>query len=283
MAFSISTRSALDGSGATIPGGVVFIDESGVGTGPWIITKCTIDPAGANVQFVLSNNAAKCDVSSINGTTVVTGTGASGAGIPRVTVSNDSNILATQSGAWTVTANQGGAPWTVNPGTAANWGVGATGAAVPANSPYVAGNAITALPTAATAGNLTGLSVDKFGRAVVLPGTTRDNVGTQTTTISNSTTETTIVTAGGAGVFNDITKLIVSSTAASGTDTRIDFRDTTAGTIIFSLEVRGGSNPTGFADGARPLPQTTSNTNWTAQCATAVTDIRIFVQFDKNK
>lgn len=38
---------------------------------------------------------------------VVTGTGASGVGIPRVTVSNDSNILATQSGSWTVTANAG--------------------------------------------------------------------------------------------------------------------------------------------------------------------------------
>lgn len=33
---------------------------------------------------------------------VVTGTGASGLGIPRVTVSNDSNILATQSGTWNI-------------------------------------------------------------------------------------------------------------------------------------------------------------------------------------
>jgi hypothetical protein len=42
------------------------------------------------------------NVAQFGGTNVVTGTGASGAGIPRVTVSNDSNVLATQSGTWNV-------------------------------------------------------------------------------------------------------------------------------------------------------------------------------------
>lgn len=453
MAFSVSTRSALDGTGAAIPGGVVFIDESGAGTGPWIIAKVTIDPAGVNTQFVLANNAAKCDISSINGTTtptghgtaagvlrvelptdgtgqvnvanfpatqpvsgtvavsnfpatqpvsgtvaatqsgtwtvqqggapwsvtipqsnvqldydtgagtqnmtlwglalpasggavaggtatnpvrtdptgtttqpvsgtvtanqggapwsvsgsgtftvsgtvtanqggapwtenitqfggvnISTGTGASGTGIPRVTVANDSNILATQSGTWTV--QQGTPPWTVNPGTAANWGVGATGSAVPANADYMAGDAATALPTAATAGNLTGLMVDKFGRPVILNATIRDLTGTQTTTISASTSETTIVTAA-ASTFNDLIMLIVSNTSAA-TNTRIDFRDTTGGTILFSLQSNGGQNPVGFALQV-PIPQTTVNTNWTAQCATSTTDIRIYAVFAKNK
>lgn len=47
------------------------------------------------------------NITQFGGNNVVTGTGASGSGIPRVTVSNDSNVLATQSGAWTVTANAG--------------------------------------------------------------------------------------------------------------------------------------------------------------------------------
>ncbi|CAM6000300.1 unnamed protein product [Sphagnum balticum] len=42
------------------------------------------------------------NVSQFGGTAISTGIGASGSGIPRVTVSNDSNILATQSGTWTV-------------------------------------------------------------------------------------------------------------------------------------------------------------------------------------
>jgi hypothetical protein len=47
------------------------------------------------------------NVTQFGGTNISTGTGAGGAGIPRVTVSNDSNVLATQSGSWTVTANAG--------------------------------------------------------------------------------------------------------------------------------------------------------------------------------
>lgn len=43
------------------------------------------------------------NVSQFGGNAVVTGTGAAGVGIPRVTVSNDSNILATQSGTWNIT------------------------------------------------------------------------------------------------------------------------------------------------------------------------------------
>src|ERR1700678_3737948 len=70
MTFAITPVAAKDGNGSAIAGGVDFIDTSGTGVGPWIITKSLIDPAGANVQYVLSNNAAKCDISSINGTDV---------------------------------------------------------------------------------------------------------------------------------------------------------------------------------------------------------------------
>jgi endonuclease V-like protein UPF0215 family len=60
------------------------------------------------------------NVSQFGGSAVATGVGASGAGVPRVTVANDSNVLATQSGTWTVqpgnTPNT--APWlsTINQG-----------------------------------------------------------------------------------------------------------------------------------------------------------------------
>jgi hypothetical protein len=40
------------------------------------------------------------NVAQFGGTNISTGTGASGAGIPRVTVANDSNVLASQSGTW---------------------------------------------------------------------------------------------------------------------------------------------------------------------------------------
>lgn len=211
--------------------------------------------AGANTIGALSANQS-VNVAQINGATPLMGAGNTGTGSPRVTVSTDQAAIAT-------------------------WGHGATGSAVPANAVYRGGIAKTALPTAATDGNLTGAMVDKFGRQVTLTATIRDLVGTQATTISASTTETTIVTAGAAGVFNDLVMLIISNTSTA-TNTRIDFRDATAGSILFSIQSNGGQPPVGFALPV-PIPQTTAANNWTAQCATSTTDIRIYAVFAKNK
>lgn len=120
---------------------------------------------------------------------------------------------------------------------------------------------------------------DKFGRQVIVPHGQRELVGTQTTTISASTTETTIITAGQG--FNDVLLLVVSNTSAA-TSTRIDFRDTTLGTILFSLQSVGGAAPVGFALPV-PIPQSNKTTNWTAQCATSTTDIRIYAVYVKNR
>jgi len=67
----------------------------------------TDQPALTNKLLVTPDSVAlpanqSVNVSQFGGTNAVTGTGAGGAGIPRVTVSNDSNVLATQSGTWNV-------------------------------------------------------------------------------------------------------------------------------------------------------------------------------------
>lgn len=120
---------------------------------------------------------------------------------------------------------------------------------------------------------------DTFGRQITIPQAPRDLIGTQTTTISASTSETTIITA--APGFNDVVLLVVSNTSAA-TSTRIDFRDSTTGTILFSLQSVGGAAPVGFALPV-PLPQTNRASNWTAQCATSTTDIRIYAVYIKNR
>lgn len=156
----------------------------------------------------------------------------------------------------------------------------ATGSAVPANAYYGAAQGKTALPTAGSDGNLTGVMSDKFGRQVVLPATIRDLTGTQTTTISASTAETTIVTQA-ASIFNDLLMLVISNTSTA-TTTRIDFRDTTGGSVLFSL-FSPAADTRGFSLGGVVIPQTSVNTNWTAQCGTSTTDIRIYAVFAKNK
>lgn len=72
-----------------------FIDGSGNEQG--------VSPSNPLPVTVVSGpNPTNVNVADFGGNVVVTGTGASGLGIPRVTVSNDSNILATQSGTWNI-------------------------------------------------------------------------------------------------------------------------------------------------------------------------------------
>lgn len=55
-----------------------------------------------NVVGAVAPALSNVNVTQFGSNNVVTGTGASGNGIPRVTVANDSNVLATQSGTWAV-------------------------------------------------------------------------------------------------------------------------------------------------------------------------------------
>ena len=224
--------------------------------GSAVIGKVGIDqttPGTTNLVALAANQTV--NVAQINGATPLMGAGNTGTGSPRVTISTDQAALAAA-------------------------GQGATGSAVPAGAQYRGGLAKTALPTAASDGNLTGAMSDKFGRQVNILGTIRDLVGTQTTTLSASTSETTIATAV-ASTFLDLVLLVISNTS-SATNTRIDFRDTTAGSVLFSLQSNGGQPPIGFST-SRPIPQTSVNTNWTAQCATSTTDVRVYAVFEKNK
>lgn len=106
-----------------VPGVNAFITN----TVPVTLTSTTITGTVAVTQstspWVASCTSANCsmNVGQFGGTNVSTGTGASGAGIPRVTVSNDSNILATQSGTWNIgTLTTITNPVTVAQATAAN-------------------------------------------------------------------------------------------------------------------------------------------------------------------
>jgi hypothetical protein len=267
--FNIQANASVNVAQAA--GTAIDVNSGVKSAGTIRVVLATDQPQLTNKLLVTPDSVAlpanqSVNVSQINAVTPLMGNGTTGTGSQRVTIASDNT-------AFTVNAAQSGT-WSVGSSTA-------TGSAVPANAFYKAGIAKTALPTAATDGNLTGAMVDKFGRQVCLLGSIRDLTGTQTTTISASTVETTIVSAGAAGVFNDLVMLIVSNTSAS-TNTRIDFRDATAGTILFSLFSVGGAAPVGFALPI-PIPQTTAANNWTAQCATSTTDVRVYAVFVKNK
>jgi hypothetical protein len=209
------------------------------------------------------------NITQFGGTNISTGTGASGTGIPRVTVSNDSNVLATQSGTWTV--QQGTPPWTVNGDTASG--------ATDANNPVkIGGLGKTTNPTAVTDGQRVAAVFDKQGKQVVV-GAIRQLKGVQKTSITVAT-ETTVVTAGGAGVLNDVYAIVVTNKSA--TSVFVDFKDATAGTTRMTLaapanDTRGFTVPVDSA-----MVQAVAANNWTATVSSAVTSIEITMLYVSN-
>lgn len=157
-------------------------------------------------------------------------------------------------------------------------GATASGSAVANNPNTIGGRAATANPAAVADGQVVNAMFDKLGKLVAV-GAIRTLKGTQKTTISNSTAETTIITQV-ASTFCDPYGMIFANSGAS--TTKVDIRDTTGGSIIATIEVptletRGFMLPVDSA-----IPQTTVNTNWTAQCTTATTALEVSTFYVKN-
>lgn len=120
---------------------------------------------------------------------------------------------------------------------------------------------------------------DKLGRQIVTMSAPRERVVRSGVVTLSTTTETTLIAAGGAGVFRDLVYL--KCTNSSATLVRVDLRDATAGTVIdsWALAASGG----GF-NLAWPVPyaQATANGNWTIQLSAAVSDVRCSAQAVEN-
>jgi len=140
---------------------------------------------------------------------------------------------------------------------------------------YIGGQARTTNPTSVSDATAVRAIYDKSGKQVVVPAI-RELVVKNNITLTN-TSETTLLAAGAAGVYHDITHLTMSN---CGPDSRVDIRDATGGTVLqsFYLAASGGGAVLSLNT---PMIQTTAANNWTAQ-ASAASDIRISVQAVKN-
>lgn len=254
LSVDVTRLPALVASSAVI--GHVIVD-SGTITAVTAITNAL--PSGSNLMGKVGldqttpGTTNAISLAQINAATTLAGNGATGTGAQRVTIANDNTGIA-------------------------NWGQGATGSAVPSGAQYGGSIGKSANPTAVSDGNLVGQLADLKGRQIVQLGHVRELRGKQTTTIAASTSETTIVTAA-ASTFNDLVAVIISNTSALAT--RVDIRDTTGGTVLFSLYLPAGDTR-GFSLPGSSIPQTSVNTNWTAQSSVSITDLRIFAIFEKN-
>lgn len=142
----------------------------------------------------------------------------------------------------------------------------------------IGGKAVTTPPTAVADDDRVNAQFDIYGRQVVIGGL-REMKGSQITTITSSTSETTVVTAD-ATYKQDVYAVIITNTSA--TDTEVSFKDDTAGTTRFTIsapanDTRGFMLPMDAAH-----KQGAANDNWTATCADSVASIIITVMFVKN-
>lgn len=92
-----------------------------------------------------------------------------------------------------------------------------------------------------------------------------------TVTLTASTSETTLMAAGGAGIFLDLTSIKCSNTSA--TASAISVRDATAGTVRDTLVCPAAIGPCEGNVYRVPFRQTTSNANWTIQAGTSASSL----------
>lgn len=152
--------------------------------------------------------------------------------------------------------------------------------AADANYPVkIGGKARTTNPTAVADADRVDATFDDIGRQIQVPFQVRDLSTHQSVQIVNSTAETTILTAGAAGVFHDLTCLIVSNQSTT-TPTTVTIKDATAGTtrMIFTV----GANSTVSVPFSSPVNQATAAGNWTATLSNNTTTLDFFVQAVKN-
>lgn len=148
-----------------------------------------------------------------------------------------------------------------------------TSAAVPSGITYVAGQARTSSPTAATNGNAVGFMTDTLGKQIVLPYANPENFVQASSAAITDTTSTAILAAAGASVRNYVTSFTVINTSAT-TGTRVDVLD--GATVIDRVYV--GTTSTGMNNATVMLPiplKGTANTAINAQCTT--TGANVFV------
>jgi hypothetical protein len=142
----------------------------------------------------------------------------------------------------------------------------------------IGGKARTTNPTAVTDADRVDATFDDIGRQVVVLNQVRDLCIHQTTTITNSTAETTIVTAGAAGVLHDLTLLVLTNVTATACTATI--KDATAGTTraIIALAASGGA----VIPFNVPLTQAAAAANWTVTLSVNTVTVHVLAQAVKN-
>ena len=139
----------------------------------------------------------------------------------------------------------------------------------------IGGKAHNAFTTLEANGDRVDAMFDLRGRLITIPNGPRENSNITSTTITSSASETTIVAAGGAGIFRELISLVITNSSATGITCTL--RDGTGGTIkgIFYVPATGGI----VICPSQPYIMQTANNTWTLQCSSGVASIYVAAQW----
>ena len=234
------------------------------GTTPWIVD--------ANLGSNLLN--------AING-----GTGSTGATVPGSAIYAGVNVGGNLTGLAPGTAGaassqvfsvQGIAsmtPLLMNPGTAANWGVGATGSAVPANAGLTGCLAANTEQAAGSNGNLQSVVCGLGGKLVSLPYSVKEM--TIQGTGNGTTTGAITVLAANASFKTYVTDLECGRDDTGTTAIDITLNDAKSSVFVIPNNGGGGGNNLHFST---PLVTSAINTALTVTPSSGVTTLRCSAQ-----
>lgn len=177
---------------------------------------------------------------------VKAGSAAAGASDPAVVVALSPNNSATvvQPTAANLNATIVG---TVNPTTAANWGVGATGASVPANAITNGGRAQNAEPSAVTNGQLVSLATGLEGKLITLPYANKENMIRAAASTVGSTAVT-LFSSQGSGVKTYITSIQCFRSDAGTSAVTVTFSDSASTVWVLPNSGGGGGVAQNFPE-----------------------------------
>lgn len=266
-------------AGGNIIGSTYLIDSAGVNkvTVKATTTQATTADTALVVAVSPNNTVAVTQSGTWNVGTITTipaipaGTNIMGrVGIDQTTPGTTNAFSLSQIGSTTaVTAGVAGA--------LAIGGITAVNTTSTGNPEYNGGIAVVGTnPTKATTGQRTGMATDAIGRFIPSNTQERTLTGFQTTTIVNSSAATTIITAGAAGVFNDITHLSITNGTATACTATLISNGVTIG--VWALGASGGISlqfPT-------PLAQLTAAQSWTITLSVATVTAYINAGYVKN-
>ena len=155
----------------------------------------------------------------------------------------------------------------------------ASGSADSGNPVKVGGIVVTGAEAVASNAQRINTRHDKVGRPIVQPYQHRERVGAQATTITSSTSETTIISAQGSGVFADLSSLSITNSSASACVVTI--RSVSGNNPAFNYNVPAGGGV--VVTFPVPWPQQTANQTWSAQCSNSVASIFVNAVFILNQ